>query len=169
MTRLNFLKDQVIETRSFINRLIPELPEELWFTIPANTDSNFAWQIGHLMLSQSFHAITSLTGRHPVIYEMMPVAEYVKLFNGMGALHRSVGKEAITVSRLKELFDRVHEVCIENLGKLPDSILDEPVPFKHPLAVTKYEALAWSYRHEMWHSAEMEAIKRELGYPIKWV
>ena len=42
-------------------------------------------------------------------------------------------------------------------------------PFKHPVAETKYEALSWSFKHEMWHSAEMEAIKRELGYPIVWM
>jgi len=29
--------------------------------------------------------------------------------------------------------------------------------------------LSWSFKHEMWHSAEMEAIKRELGYPIVWM
>ena len=45
----------------------------------------------------------------------------------------------------------------------------EPIPFKHPVAEVKYEALAWSFKHEMWHSAEMEELKRMLGYPIKWL
>lgn len=45
----------------------------------------------------------------------------------------------------------------------------EPIPFKHPVANNKYEALAWCFKHEMWHSAEMEAIKRALGHPIKWM
>ena len=53
-------------------------------------------------------------------------------------------------------------------GRTPESKLS-PLPFKHPVAETKYEALSWSFKHEMWHSAEMEAIKRELGYPIVWM
>ena len=45
----------------------------------------------------------------------------------------------------------------------------EPIPFKHPVANNKYEALSWCFKHEMWHSAEMEELKRMLGYPIKWL
>lgn len=169
MNKIEFLKDQIIESRNFINRLISEIPEDLWYTIPENTDSNFAWQIGHLMMSQNFHAITSLTGRNKKVYELIPVVEYVKIFNGMGALHRSVEKDLIPTSKLREQLDTVHEICIENLNTLTESILVELIPFKHPMANTKYEALSWSFKHEMWHSAEMEAIKRTLGHPIKWI
>jgi hypothetical protein len=90
----------------------------------------------------------------------------------MGALHRSVEKDLISTSKLKEQFDRVHDICIDNLCKLNNDILSdklEPIPFKHPVANIKYEALSWSFKHEMWHSAEMEAIKRDLGHPIKWI
>jgi hypothetical protein len=172
MSKIEFLKDQIIESRNFINRLISEIPEDLWYTIPENTDSNFAWQIGHLMMSQNFHAITVITGENEKVYNLIPVAQYVKIFNGMGALHRSVEKDLIPTSKLKEQLDAVHEICIDNLTKLTDSILGdklEPIPFKHPVANIKYEALSWSFKYEMWHSAEMEAIKRTLGHPIKWL
>jgi hypothetical protein len=172
MSKIEFLKDQIIESRTFVNRLISELPQELWYTIPANTDSNFAWQIGHLMMSQNFHAITVITGKNEKVYDLIPVVNYVKLFNGMGAIHRSVEKDLIPTSKLKEQLDTVHEICLDNLCKLTDDILDnklEPIPFKHPVANIKYEAISWSFKHEMWHSAEMESIKRDLGYPIKWI
>lgn len=61
---------------------------------------------------------------------------------------------------------------IRNLSLLDDRILSEnlePIPFKHPVANNKYEALSWCFKHEMWHSAEMEAIKRALGHPVKWM
>jgi hypothetical protein len=169
MSKIEFLRDQVVESRNFVNRLISEIPQGEWYVIPEHTDSNFAWQIGHLMLSENFHILTSLTGKHPKVYELIPVAGYVKIFNGMGALHRSVEEGLVPAHKLKEQFDTVHQICIEQLGKLTDSILTEPIPFKHPIAVTKYEALSWSFKHEMWHSAEMEDIKRALGYPIKWI
>jgi len=172
MSKIEFLRDQMIESRNFVNRLISEIPQDLWYTIPENTDSNFAWQIGHLMVSQNFHALTVITGKNEKVYELIPVAQYVKYFNGMGTLHRSVEKDFIPTAKLKAEFDAVHGICIDNLNKLSDNILGdklEPFPIKHPVANIKYEALSWCFKHEMWHSAEMEDIKRALGYPIKWM
>jgi len=171
MSKIEFLKDQIIEARNFVNRLVSELPQDLWYEIPENTDSNFAWQLGHLLLSQNFHAITVITGRNAKVFEVIPVRDYVKLFNGMGTLHRSVEKGLIPASTLKEQFDAVNEICLENLSGLSDDILEdslEPIPMKHPVASTKYEALSWCFKHEMWHSAETEEIKRALGHPIQW-
>lgn len=172
MSKIEFLKEQIIESRNFVNRLIDEIPQDLWYTIPQNTDANFAWQIGHLMVSQNFHAITVITGVNEDVEKVIPLARYNKIFYGMGALHRSVEKDLIPATKLKEQFDRVHEICIANLNKLNDNILCEqlePIPFKHPVANIKYEALSWSFKHEMWHSAEMEEIKRTLNCPIKWM
>lgn len=172
MKQIDFLRDQIIESRNFVNRLISELPQDLWYAIPKNTDSNFAWQIGHLMISQNFHAITCITGRNDKVADIIPIICYVNIFNGMGTLHRSVEKDLIPIPKLIEQFNVVHEICIENLSKLDDGILQqtlEPIPFKHPVANTKYEALSWCFKHEMWHSAEMESIKLALKHPIAWM
>jgi hypothetical protein len=172
MTKIQFIRDQFIESRNFVNRLISELPLDLWFTIPENTDSNFAWQIGHMMMAQNFHALTVITGRNEKVNNLIPVVQFNKIFNGMGSLHRSVEKNIISATKLKEYFDTVHEISLDNLSKLTDDILNdklEPIPFRHPVADVKYDALSWCFKHEMWHSAEMEEIKRALGYPIKWL
>lgn len=172
MRQIDFLREQIIESRNFVNRLISELPQSLWYEIPENTDSNFIWQIGHLMISQNFHAITCITGRNNKVSNSIPIADYVRLFNGMGALHRSVEKDIISPVKLIKQFNGVHEICIENLSKLDDDVLShalEPIPFKHPVANTKYDALSWCFKHEMWHSAEMEAIKLALNHPIVWM
>lgn len=172
MNKIDFLKEQLIESRNFVNRIVSELPKEKWYDIPEGTDSNFAWQVGHLLISQNFHAITVITGRNNEVANLIPVPEYVKLFNGMGALHRSVTNDLIAADKLIDQFHAVHEICIDNLSRLTDDVLYEklePIPFKHPVAENKYEALSWCFKHEMWHCAEMEAIKSELGYPIKWM
>ncbi len=172
MKKIDFLKQQLTESRNFVNRLIGEMPQELWYTIPEGTDSNFAWQIGHLMISQNFHAITVITGSNEKVNSIIPLRRYVQLFNGMGTLHRSAEKDVIPAGQLKEEFDAIHTICLENLSALDDDILDrplEPIPFKHPVAETKYEALSWCFKHEMWHSAEKEEIKRALGHPIVWM
>lgn len=104
MKQIDFLREQMVESRTFVNRLISELPKELWYEIPENTDSNFIWQIGHLLISQNFHAITCITGRNSKVSDLMPIADYVRIFNGMGALHRSVEKDIILPSKLIEQF-----------------------------------------------------------------
>lgn len=172
MSKIEFLKEQIVEARAFVNRLMSELPEDLWYTIPEGTDSNFIWQVGHLLVSQNFHAMTAVTGVNEKVGRLLPIKEYNRIFNGMGTLHRSIEKDLIPVSKMKEQLETIHQICIENLETLHDDVLAErlePLPFRHPVAAIKYEALAWSYKHEMWHSAEMEAIKRELGHPIVWM
>ena len=62
MSKIDFLKEQIIEARTFVNRLMSELPEDLWYVIPEGTDSNFIWQVGHLLVSQNFHTLTTVTG-----------------------------------------------------------------------------------------------------------
>lgn len=172
MSKLNFLIDQLVESRNFVNRLVSELPQELWYAIPEHTDANFAWQIGHLMMSENFHAITVISGRNARVWDLIPVPGYIKLFNGMGTPHRSLEKGLIPAPDLKEQFDAVHEICLDQLSRLSEDILKEelePIPFRHPVARNKYEALSWCFKHEMWHSAEMEQIKSTLGHPIQWM
>jgi hypothetical protein len=172
MSTIEFLINQFIETRKFTNRLINELPDDKWYIIPENTDSNFAWQIGHIIVSQNFHALTVISGRNTEVSENIPLDRFNKLFYGMGSAHRSVQKDLIPVKKLKEYLDLVQKVSIENLMKFTEENLSdqlEPIPFKHPVAETKYEALSWSFKHEMWHCSEIEGIKRLLGYPTKWM
>ena len=172
MTTLEFLKNQVIETRSFTKRLISEMPEDLWFEIPENTDSNFAWQIGHIFLAQNYHIISCAFGRDKAIFERIPMQSWAKVFGGLGSPNRSVAMEFVKISELKDNFDFVFDLCIEKLNNANDGILNkelEPTPFKNPIARNKYEAISWSFKHEMWHCAEMEQIKIKLGKQFKWI
>lgn len=172
MTTLNFLKNQLAETRKFTKKLIGEMPEDLWYVIPENTNSNFAWQIGHILMAQNFHIFACALGRNQKLMETIPMMEYSKVFRGLGSLERSVEKSFASPETLKEHFDLVYNTCMEGLEKANDEILLqdlEPIPFKHPNASNKYEAISWSFKHEMWHCAEMEHIKMLVGKQTKWL
>ena len=41
MSKIDFLKEQIIEARTFVNRLMSELPEDLWYVIPEGTFACF--------------------------------------------------------------------------------------------------------------------------------
>ncbi len=172
MTKLKFLKDQVKETRTFTKRLIAEMPEDLWYKIPENTDSNFAWQIGHIFLAQNYHVISCAFGIEPRITERIPLRAYTKELAGLGSDHRSINKDFISPSGLIENLNFVFDMCIEKLENANDEILTEdlePTLFKNPIAKNKYDAISWSFKHEMWHCAEMEQIKISLGKQFKWI
>lgn len=172
MTTVDFLKNQVVETRNFTKRLIAEMPEELWFEIPENTNANFAWQIGHIMLAQHYHIISCAFGIEPAVLEKIPVREYGKVFAGLGSPHRSVGTDFATPGELRENLDFVFDQCVDKLAHANDEMLKEelePASFKNPIAQNKYDAISWSFKHEMWHCAEMEQIKIRLGRQFQWL
>lgn len=172
MTTLDFLKNQVIETRSFTKRLILEMPEDLWFTIPENTDSNFAWQIGHILLAQNYHIISCAFGRDKAVFDRIPIQSWANLFGGIGSPNRSVQSDLVKIPELRDNFEFIFELCVEKLESANEEILTaslEPTPFKNPIAKTKYDAISWSFKHEMWHCAEMEHIKIKLGKQFKWI
>ena len=132
MSKIDFLKEQIIEARTFVNRLMSELPEDLWYVIPEGTDSNFIWQVGHLLVSQNFHTLTAVTGVNEKVGRLVPIQKYNRIFNGMGTLHRSIEKDLIPVAELREQTEIVHQICIENLETLNDDVLAEclqPLPF----------------------------------------
>jgi hypothetical protein len=170
INRIEFLIEQIGETRDFTNRLISEIPRELWFEIPEHTDMNFAWQIGHLIVSQNFHCITVVHGKNPKVFDTMPIMKYIRSFYGMGTEHRSIEEGIYPATQLHDHFDLIQQITLDLLETFPEKKLNdplEPIPLKHPLATTKYEALSWSFKHEMWHCAEMEMVKRLIGRPIK--
>ena len=82
MSKIDFLKEQIIEARTFVNRLMSELPEDLWYVIPEGTDSNFIWQVGHLLVSQNFHTLTAVTGVNEKVGRLVPIQKYNRIFNG---------------------------------------------------------------------------------------
>ena len=164
MSKIEFLKEQMIEARDFVKRLMSELPEDFWYVIPEGTDSNFIRQEGHILVSQNFHTMTAVTGVNKKVGELLPIKEYNRIFNGMGSMHRSIEKDMIPVLKLKEEFEIVHQICISSLETLNDDILSdclEPLPFKHPVAEVKYETLARNIKNEIKQRAEKEEIKRK--------
>lgn len=55
-----------------------ELPEDLWYVIPEGTDSNFIWQVGHLLVSQNFHTLTAVTGVNEKVGRLVPIQNIIE-------------------------------------------------------------------------------------------
>ena len=66
------------------------------------------------------------------------------------------------------MFDEVHRHVIEELRRLPDEGLDEPIESAHPRFKTKFEAIQFCPLHEMLHDGQIGLLRRLLGMkPIR--
>ena len=61
----------------------------------------------------------------------------------------------------------MHVRVLEEIGVLPESVLDEPSLQPHPVFDTKGGALEWSARHEMLHAGQIGLLRRLFGE--KWL
>jgi len=170
MNRIEFIEQQSQETRLMTKKLIKDISDDLWYETPEIIHSNIAWQIGHLIIAQMYHSISVITGSSKKISEVIPLKYYIPKY-GMGsdpADHKEIKPRP---EQLREQLDFINDVAIKELRKLDDGELDEalaPTRSTHPIARTKYEALTWSFKHEMWHCGQISILKRVLGKATDW-
>ncbi len=159
MTRIEFIDEQMTVARNRTKNLIKSIPDSSWYTIPEVIESNIAWQIGHLIVSQNYNGIIVVAGLNKRIFEQVPLKEYAQLY-GFGSKADTKGPSP---EDLRKQLDFVDDLVREQLNQLDEDELDQPlVPsrFPHPFAKTKYEALTWNFGHEMWHAGQIAMIKR---------
>jgi hypothetical protein len=171
MNRIQIIDEQTQQTRELTKKLIYEIPEDKWYETPHQINSNIAWQVGHLIISQNFHSITVVTGTIEKIKKTIPLKEYASLYT-MGIIPTRNSETGPKPLVLKKQLDFMNLAAREVLLALSDDELDnrlEPTKFPHPVAKTKYEALTWAYKHEMWHCGQISMIKRIIGIPTKWM
>jgi hypothetical protein len=148
---------------------LSETPQEIWYETPDVIQSNIAWQVGHLIVSQYYHAIAVITGPNLALFNDVPLKDYFPIYS---MFTKSVHNELKpSPDKLFMELDIVNKYADKQLDTLTDADLDaelEPTRFPHPIAKTKYEALTWNFRHEMWHLGQISTLKRILGHPTKW-
>ena len=66
-------------------------------------------------------------------------------------------------AEIRALFDRVHRQAIDELSRLSDAVLDEPVENPHPMFSTKLGALLFCAPHEMLHAGQIGLLRRLMG------
>jgi DinB superfamily len=167
--KINFIKEQNRLAREQTIKILSETPQEIWYETPDIIQSNIAWQVGHLIVSQYYHAVAVITGPNLALFNDVPLKDYFPIYS---MFTKSVNNELKpSPDKLLMELDIVNKYAHKQLDTLTDADLDaalEPTRFPHPIATTKYEALTWNFRHEMWHLGQISTLKRILGHPTKW-
>lgn len=166
---IQFILDQNKLTRDQTLSLLKSTPTDQWDETPEVIQSNIAWQVGHLIVAQFYHSIAVITKPDPQIYTDIPLKEYIPIYSMKAK--STINELQPSPETLLSHLNLVNEYVIQTINSLTDEALDQPLrPTRHPhpMAKTKYEALTWSFRHEMWHLGQIATLKRILGNPVKW-
>lgn len=170
MNRIQFIGNQMQSARSHTKKLLTAIPQEKWLHIPAVINSNIAWQAGHLVISQFYHSVMVVAGAQTRPKKEVPIRQYASFFSRGGRPVAELPPELSPKNIIYHL-DVINETAKEVLQQLTDAALDqplEPTSYPHPIAKTKYEALCWCFRHEMWHCGQISLLGRVLGHETNW-
>ena len=162
MNVIAVLVKQTQEAHIWTNKLIDSVPFEHWNDTPDVLESNISWQVGHLIISEYYHAIMVVKGFDEEITQKLDLRAHNHKFG-----YDSNPTEYLDGSDAKTLRDQLqfmHERVIATISDLTVADLEhnveEPLPQKHPVATTKFDAVSWNIKHTMWHCGQIAIIKR---------
>ena len=167
--KVEFIREQSLTTRELTLKILKETPFDIWYETPKIIETNIAWQVGHLIVSQYFHSIAVITEPNLDIFNEVPLTSYFPIYSMM--TKSTLNELQPEPDRLLKELEIINKYATRQFDNLKDSELDnplEPTKMRHPIAKTKYEALTWSFRHEMWHLGQISTLKRILGNSTIW-
>lgn len=162
MTVIDVLVKQTQEAHSWTNKLIDSIPKKHWDDTPDTLASNISWQVGHLIISEYYHAILVVTGFDEEITAKLDLRAYNHKFG-----YESEPKDLIGTTSSKVLYEQLlfmQSKVIKNVAGLTlsdlEAAVERPIKQKHPVAITKFDAISWNIKHTMWHCGQIATIKR---------
>ncbi len=163
----DLLISQTREAHDWVNKLICDIPADIWFITPDILETNFAWQIGHLTLSQYYYTVVLITGPQKDFAEKINVKKYSPLFaNG---LKRKELFPEVTAIELVDIWGVMCDKTIQMLHTIQDEGLAEQIykmPKLHPFVKTRQDSISWNIKHTMWHCGQMGIVKRVIDKPF---
>lgn len=161
MTEQALLKKQFEQNYQWTLRLVAELDEENWQASPAELNTNINWQLGHIVLTQYFQALTCTGSPRDRVKAHVPIKTFIAHYAKDTKPMQTEGDKPDKAALLQAL-ELVQQEVIKAIDLLSSDALDAPTEVAHPLAKTKREALAWCAQHQAWHNGQIALIKRML-------
>lgn len=162
MNITDLLIKQTQDAHSWTNKLIDSIPMGHWDDTPGTLASNITWQVGHLVISEYYHAILVVTGFDEEITKKIDLKAHNQLYGYESVPEELIGKS--DPEMLREQLQFMQNKVIQNVSALTlkdlESKVEQPIKQKHPVAKTKLEAVSWNIKHTMWHCGQVASIKR---------
>jgi hypothetical protein len=158
--RREFAVKQLEFSRAYLNGMIADIEEDLWFQMPQGV-THVAWQVAHLAMAQYGLCLFRIRGRQPEDLQLMS-ADFRKKFSKGSQPHPDPAQNP-TPAEIRAVLNRVHEQALRELANFSDQDLDVPVDEPHAVYSTKLGAVIFCSLHEMMHAGQLGILRRLLG------
>ena len=81
----------------------------------------------------------------------------------LAAIQGKIGTDRLDKDQLLNLKKEVDEVTNYAIDSLVEMNLKDKTEIINPVAKTKYDALTFTFKHQMWHNGQIAMIKRIIG------
>ncbi len=152
---------QIEFARSYVLELLAATPEELWFEIPAGGQSNVAWQVGHLAVSQYGLLMFRQRGRLPEDLDLVP-GRFRKRY-GRGGSPLADPSQQPSAGELLERMQTIYEAAVGELNATAPEHFLEPVEMPYAVYPNKLGAVFFCPLHEQLHAGQIGVLRRGLG------
>ena len=162
MSRLELLLRHICTARSYTEDLLEHIQADDWFCQPSQGLNHVAWLVGHLAVAEFRLTMYRIRGNRADDGQLLP-ASFSSLF-GKGSAPEPEPSKNPSPTEIREVFDRVHQQALRELGNVTDEVLDQPVDEPHRMFKTKLEALLFCGQHEMLHAGQIALLRRLRGH-----
>ena len=73
---IKLLTNQTTAAQEWTNKLVTGISPDKWFILPEIIETNLAWQMGHLTLSQYYYTVVLITGPQQKFAEKILIKKY---------------------------------------------------------------------------------------------
>lgn len=157
---------QIQFARRYTLSLLEATPGDRWFEFPPGLESNIAWQVGHLTVSQYGLLMFRLQGRQDEDLKLIPSKFRKAYTRGSQPSQDTAGQ----LSR-DELLDRMATIFKRSmtvLHSLNPAVLLEPIEMPYATYPIKLGTILFCPLHEHIHAGQIGMIRRAFGWdPVR--
>jgi hypothetical protein len=162
MEIIELIKDQIQSVKEKTDSFIISTTEKDWNFTPQIIETNFNWQIGHIVLANYLHGVASISGVNEKVRALINIPNFIK-FYGINSNPNLYFDEKPNSEELISQYEMIFELIFVKLNNLKIEDLEKNTEIPNPGAKTKYEALTTLIKHQSWHNGQIAILKRLLG------
>jgi hypothetical protein len=162
MHGVDAIRTALLSTQHLLTWFLSDLEDADLLVRPAAGANHIAWQVGHLILSES-----------GMIQKELPDAAYPELPAGFAEQHGKTTQAQDPPAGFAakavylDLIDKTRKATVAALSKLSDADLDRPTTGRMaPFAPTLGAIFLLVSNHALMHAGQFSVVRRKLGKPV---
>ena len=152
---------QIEFARRYTLELLESVPEDRWFEIPQGFQTNIAWQVGHISVSQYGLLMFRVRGRKAEDLELVP-GSFRKAYTRQ-SVPSSHAENQPSPAELRQRMQQIYDLSLQELANVDSQVLLEPVDMPYAAFPIKLGAILFCPMHELLHAGQIGLLRRAFG------